>query len=533
MKAQKNGRPPGSHNIDELFSSALGKLGKEPSPTVWKNITEQLHPLPFSPGGLIGSINKWFFIGLAGIAITIAVLFFQSRQSTIKQLANTSIVLPGVTSTVISPSKITDAAKSYTKAIISERSEAYSATVHPVKPNEPKNIISAEQNPITIKTEKQTATQPDNVNQSTLRPIDSELTTNKSSDFGIFESTMTTKSSNVEIPESTTTANISNAGISQLENPASKKSILNNPADIDTTGQSASTIPEAGQDGDTMKNIPTPQTPDIPNVEDALPLTYSLELYAEPALTGQVLKARLSDANALLDYRRVSENSFLGMNWGLEGRVSRKKIFAQVGIRYSVFGLNADYPFTITNVDSSRSHYEVNIQNEWIQHTVWVWSQNSGVVYYIPARDSNLIQHIDSTWKSLIDTSINKRNEVSQNRFRYVEIPILIGYQFGSGKIVTELSGGIALGFLSKMKGNIIDYNLNATIPANEQNIPFNKPLLSLLLRLGCSYQLNNNYSVFTRSAFRYTPRSAFGTSYPLYQRYYSGGLQFGIRYTF
>jgi hypothetical protein len=256
-------------------------------------------------------------------------------------------------------------------------------------------------------------------------------------------------------------------------------------------------------------------------------------LYIEPTLTGQLLKARSSDADALLEYRKRNENPSSGINWGLEGRISRKKLFVQTGIRYSVLGANADYPFSTTLLDSSRSHFEVNIQNKWEYHTYWVWTENSGVVYYIPAQDSTLIQTYDSAWISLTDTSYFKRNEKSQLRYRYVEIPLLIGYQFGKGKLKTEFSGGVAVGFLSGMEGNIVTSDLSSTIPASTDNFPYNKPLLNLLLRIGCSYNLNENWSIFTRSAFRYTPQSAFGTGYPLFQRNYSVGLQFGIKYSF
>jgi hypothetical protein len=521
MKVQKNGRPPGSHNIDELFSSKLDRLEKHPSPAVWENISGKLNHSPFSTGGLIGSANKWLLFGLAGVIITVAVLFFSNRHSKTQQFANTHIILPDVIDTTTSPAFVAGASKSHTKTIISEKPTLQSVVVHSERPYELTNLIHSKQNPASRKTKKKTAMLPASIDPGTEK-----------SGIERFQSKMVVNATDLQIPEPKMTVKTSDSGANELPPPITDSispryagNIIPGLSDLPTQR----IIPKS----DSIKNNPTSLIPDTQKVLKASSLTIALEVYIEPSLTGQLLKARSSDAETLLDYRKRNENSFSGTNWGLEGRVSRKNLFLQMGIRYSAFGADAVYPFSSTLLDTSRSHFEVTSYNEWEHHTYWVWTENSGIVYYVPEHDSTLIQLYDSAWISLRDTSYNKRNEKSQLRYRYVEIPLLIGYQLGKGKLKTEFSGGIAVGFLSGMKGNIITSDLSSTIPASTDNFPYNKPLLNLLLRIGCSYNLNENWGIFTRSAFRYTPGSEFSANYPLYQRHYSIGLQFGLKYTF
>ena len=534
MKAQKDGKPQGSHNIDELFSSGLGKLTRQPSPAVWENITGQLPPPSSSSGGIAGSVNKWFFIGLAGVTITAAILFFQSRNSGTSRLTKAHALLPVSTDTIVSSVTDIPSSKNPGQTVISENHALHSAPEKPVQPGLLENMANPEQNTDQVITKEQIITLPENANQNTLSPeSSSEFTiTPQSPDVGISKTIMTPKTSDDGISSSTTTLETSDNGnrkstaqISEIE--------LNKPPGNNTPRLTSLLTPGTVPIKDTLLNSQLPPLSSTQNVTEKQLMAFSLELYTEPVLSNQMLKAKSSDASALLDYRKRNETSFIGIDWGLEGRISKKNLFVQTGIRYSVLGMNANYPFLSSLLDSSRSHFNINIRNTWEYSTYWVWTQKSGIIYYVPVLDSNLIQHYDSTWISLIDTSYNKWKEKSQLRYRYVEIPLLVGYQYGKGKLETEVSGGVALGFVSEMKGNIISTDLNAAIPANHQNIPFNKPLFSLLLRIGCSYHLNQNLSVFTRPAFRYTPRSAFGTGYPLYQRNYSLGVQFGIKLEF
>jgi hypothetical protein len=519
MKAQKDSSPPGSDKIDELFSSALGRIEKQPSPSVWKTISAKLPASPIAPGELVGGINKWFYLGLAGVIITSAILFFQFRISETQKSAGISFLAASPDS-VISTDKNNITHTEVEQNLISLSTLSHSSNVDADLPNISSNFTDTQHEHFDENLHNQTETESNDLFQI---PVSSGIIADSSTISNTLES-RTSETQNAS-ESASTLLNESSTTIPERISDKSETNVL--------PGLSDSPVPKTILQDDSTKIKPTPPPRKMPTAAVTTPLSFNLELYIEPTLTGQLLKARSSDGDALLEYRKRNENPSSVLNWGLEGRVFRKNLFVQTGIRYSVFGANADYPFSATLLDSSRSHFEVNIQNKWEYHTYWVWTENSGVVYYVPAQDSNLVQLIDSTWKLLIDTSYNKRSEKSQLRYRYVEIPLLLGYQVGKGKLKTEFSGGVAVGFLSGMKGNIVSADLNSTIPANTDNFPYNKPLLNLLLRIGCSYNLNENWSIFGRSAFRYTPQSAFGTEYPLYQRNYSVGLQFGIKYSF
>jgi hypothetical protein len=505
MKAQKNGKPQGSHNIDELFSNALSKLGKQPSPSVWDNIVRQLGPAPVSPGNFIGGISKWFFIGFTGVAITAAVLFYQSRHSTSSRLLRPASGLPGIHDSSVSISKVTRTAPIAAQLLHSGNRISNSPYKRPELPGDPGSNTRPQYNPVKEIKEKPALYSEGNFIQ------------NNGNFENVSELELVAQSSDVGMNNTVAFA----PGIQ-----------LNSTGVNDTLQLKAIPAADSGIRNETSSNIPAP-LPSLENTGSTTKLEFTLELYTEPSYTGQKLGSRTPNSDAYFNYRKENENSFLGINWGLEGRVARKNIFAQSGIRSAVFGSNASYPFSSTTVDTSRSHLEIKLNYQWIFDTTWVWIQDSNILIQVPVLDSSLLIRYDSAWISLSDTSYSKRNDKSQLRYRYVEIPLLVGYRFGKGKLETQFSGGVALGFLSGIKGNIATSDFSSTMPANRQNIPFNRPLLSLLLRIGCTYQLNHNFGIFSRAAFRYTPRPVFGTSYPLYQRYYSAGLQFGIRFRF
>lgn len=68
----------------------------------------------------------------------------------------------------------------------------------------------------------------------------------------------------------------------------------------------------------------------------------------------------------------------------------------------------------------------------------------------------------------------------------YLELPVTAVYKLNTGSIKPYLSGGLSLGILTKAKANEIDVKAS-----------YNKTNFSVLMGLGCEFEINKNTSVF------------------------------------
>lgn len=243
--------------------------------------------------------------------------------------------------------------------------------------------------------------------------------------------------------------------------------------------------------------------------------------YTNKILTGD-------GTNGVDDYIGLRDNSEKGMLTyarGLElSYILNNNLIFQSGINYSVFGEKVHYDFSETNYDSIG--YNVKIENGF----KWEYTyDSSGIII-----DSLPRQYVDTTFITLFDTSELNINEKSDNRYKYIEIPILFGKRFYIKKLSIDVVSGLNLGYFISAKGKFLSIYNHEILDISKGNSPFNEMFVyNFLLRLNCSYPLSERIRVSVAPSFKYNLNSMLNKNYPVSQKYYSAGLNFGLIYNF
>jgi hypothetical protein len=157
--------------------------------------------------------------------------------------------------------------------------------------------------------------------------------------------------------------------------------------------------------------------------------------------------------------------------------------------------------------------------------------------------DTNYFFLVDSTYNEAIDTQktnyalkkqvlLNDPNQAhlkGRNSFTYVELPVLIGYEWGVKRWRLSLKGGIGVGILTRQQSFYLTTD-EAEIAPVSTNV-YTKIMYNGIVRAGIHYnftpQLGIDIVPFSRMNFNnMTNKNA-----PFKQRYNNIGLQIGVSY--
>lgn len=126
---------------------------------------------------------------------------------------------------------------------------------------------------------------------------------------------------------------------------------------------------------------------------------------------------------------------------------------------------------------------------------------------------------------------IGYKNNTVKNRYRSIDIPVLLGYQFGNEDLKIGINAGVIVNLTSWYQGVLLDSSL-APVPITKESNMTYKNNVGLGLYAGVSITKRLNYStlVFVEPYLRYnlsnmtTPQSSYT------QRFTLGGLSIGLR---
>ncbi len=135
------------------------------------------------------------------------------------------------------------------------------------------------------------------------------------------------------------------------------------------------------------------------------------------------------------------------------------------------------------------------------------------------------------------DTSIlmqvGYKNNTVKNRFRSLDIPITIGYQFGNEDLRFGINAGVIVNLSSWYQGVILDSSL-ATVPlAKDNSSMIYKSNIGLGLYGGISIvkKLSDDLHIFAEPYFRYNLSDMTNPQASYKQRFSLGGISLGLRF--
>ncbi len=174
--------------------------------------------------------------------------------------------------------------------------------------------------------------------------------------------------------------------------------------------------------------------------------------------------------------------------------------------------------FTTTNIKIDTIEF-YNIDSLLIGDTV--------IEYYF---DTTRITLLDSTLFPKVDSVEYKRNDKSDNYYRFIEIPLIFSFNFYKSKFTISPQIGIITSFFVNSKGKIVSLaDVNQSIDI-ERETKFSKVNLSLYGGVRVNYFLSKRFDFFTSAYFRKSLNSLY-IDYPIVSRFNTFGLNFGLRY--
>ena len=200
------------------------------------------------------------------------------------------------------------------------------------------------------------------------------------------------------------------------------------------------------------------------------------------------------------------------------------------------FTIITDDNYTI-DTDTVLSYYDETI-GSYVTDTV---NYQSYEINNIGAQQFDLVDSIyvlqfDSTTTLVVDSSIvlvadaNNTQQKSTTRFSYVEVPILLGYEFPINRLSLSFKTGIGVGMLMRYNATYYTQDYFAPQLVNESQV--NQLMINYLLRLGIKYAINESIAFSCEPFYRLNLSNVI-KSEDVTQKYWNAGLNIGAVYSF
>ena len=252
-------------------------------------------------------------------------------------------------------------------------------------------------------------------------------------------------------------------------------------------------IPESG-----IKNRRTPAwlLPDCPKLEnDAAGNKKYLEVYGGPDFAIR----KLSDTgnSVYLQKRKESTKFSSAYSAGLRyTRVFNSGMSLRAGVNYS----QINEKFTYVQGNLVQITYIINVNGD--------------------------------TTGSYITTGT--RYKTTYNKYRSVDVPVLVGYEMGNGKIHANISAGAVVNLYSWQKGEVLDTSYQpVSITTGKGSAPYQFKTnagVGFITSASVYYKLNEKVHIMAEPYFRYNFAPMNNETLTLKQKYSTVGLRFGIR---
>jgi hypothetical protein len=124
------------------------------------------------------------------------------------------------------------------------------------------------------------------------------------------------------------------------------------------------------------------------------------------------------------------------------------------------------------------------------------------------------------------------KNNSIRNRYRSIDVPLILGYQFGGDNLKFGINAGVIFNLSSWYQGVILDTSLTA-VPISKGSNMLYKSNIGLGLYAGFSImkQLGENTQLFFEPYFRYNLSNMTNSNASFSQKFSLGGLSIGLRY--
>ncbi len=131
-------------------------------------------------------------------------------------------------------------------------------------------------------------------------------------------------------------------------------------------------------------------------------------------------------------------------------------------------------------------------------------------------------------------TTTGTRYKTTINRYRSIDIPIVVGYEIGNGKLHANINAGAIVNIYSWQNGDVLDPSGNpVSITTGKSSSPYQFKTnagVGFIGAVSVYYKLNDRLHIMAEPYFRYTFSPMNKENITLKQKYQTAGLRLGIR---
>jgi len=126
------------------------------------------------------------------------------------------------------------------------------------------------------------------------------------------------------------------------------------------------------------------------------------------------------------------------------------------------------------------------------------------------------------------------RYKTTINRYHTIDVPVVVGYEIGNGKLHANINAGAVINIYSWQKGEVLDTALNpVNITTGKSSSPYQFKTnagVGFIGAVSVYYKLNDKLHVMAEPYFRYNFAPMNKENITLKQKYQTAGLRLGIR---
>ena len=134
-------------------------------------------------------------------------------------------------------------------------------------------------------------------------------------------------------------------------------------------------------------------------------------------------------------------------------------------------------------------------------------------------------------------TTTGTRYKTTHNKFRTIDVPLLIGYELGNGRFHVNFNAGAMVNIYSWQKGDVLDSSykpVNITTGKTSSAYQFKTNVgIGFIGSVSVYYKLNSRLHIFAEPYFRYNFSPASKADLTIKQKYNTAGLRLGLRIDF
>jgi hypothetical protein len=126
------------------------------------------------------------------------------------------------------------------------------------------------------------------------------------------------------------------------------------------------------------------------------------------------------------------------------------------------------------------------------------------------------------------------RYKTTYNKFKTIDIPLVMGYEVGNGKLHANINAGAIINLYSWQKGEVLDANYQpVSITTGKSSSPYqykNNIGLGFIASASIYYKLTEKMHILAEPYFRYSLAPMSKENLTFKQKYNTAGLRLGIR---